>query len=764
MLSINSNTKTMNRFPKKLLVIISLFAILATFLIAFLPEQPAKLLTDQNGWVVKGPRSSQLSLTDFSKNSLQLRHSVIEENRSKLFRTWTPDSGIVFLSVSSAEFLPSPYMSVIITGNSLTKEGCVQAVIECKSNGQKHDIFRGDVNNNVSEAIVALPNSWHNNNTNLKLISTEKNSYIGIGSVYEISFLSYMKSSFLGRIPFFITALLIFSLVMLVGASISNKMGWNNDPLPVAFLSLGLFSLWMFYLSNGLLAFGIPENWRWINIAITFLVLIIIIWYIGYSTLVKTAQQLYPYFRIWGLFSFVFFILLCLTYNGLGNWEPNFRFWPAEWSSDNELPWKFAEAIRNGSDFKTLFGSGSGWLPTDRPPLMTGAYLLIADVFDFLQINNDGLYLRGHAYNSAAIVLNSLWIPVIWWLLKNLILNISEQGRKMILVFVACMPFALFNTIYGWPKAFGASFALLSFGLAWKSHNAENSKNKNFTIFLFFLFGTLSMLAHSSTAIFLAPLGIFFLWWNLKKNIIPITVSFSIALFILASWGIFKILVLPSPDPLIKYALTGDYGFVHPEIKLWEMIVDRYQMLNFESWFEIKKNMLLGSFKPITNSLVQFSFRPYFDAKGVDILRQWDEFYLSRGNIAIPLFVIISTIVSFRLFILGKKEKLKNNMPFLALIGISVSAWVLIVIFFLIPPIIHHCPQAAIFGLTLGGMVIVHHYFPSFFRFMLIAQIVYTSIIWIVLPINNALYIDLGAAIVLAIICVSLLFHRIYSD
>ncbi|MBV5327744.1 MAG: hypothetical protein JZU65_08925 [Chlorobium sp.] len=604
------------------------------------------------------------------------------------------------------------------------------------------EIFKGSVNVNVSEAIVSLPENWCSGEARIKLNSTEKNTNVGIGDVFEISALSYLKSTFLGRLPYFITTLIMLSFVMFAGASLAARLAWHHDPLPLAFFSLGSVSLGGFYLFSFM-----PDNWRWMCILVVLVASASALYSAGPDARCQTAHQLMPYARVWAAASLVYLAILSLAYNGCGHWEPNYRFWPATWSSDNELPWMFAEAIRRGLDLKGLFGGG--WLPTDRPPLMAGAHLLLTDVFGLLQSNNDGNYLRGPAYNAAAVAMNALWVPTVWWLLRTLSEKLDDRGRMAILVFIACIPFILFNTVYGWPKAFGAAFALMAFGLAWQSRNFDAAKSKKTTILLFFVLGAFSMLAHSSTALFLAPLGLLFLFWNFRSHTLAVFVGFAIALALLASWSCYKWAVLPSADPVTKYALTGDFGFGH-SASLWQMLSDRYCEMSLWQWLEIKRTMLLQVFLPLHHPVTQIDLNSDYGSGTIDKLRAWDFMLLSKGNVAILVFTVVAAWVSLSAFAFRRSDVFQNQGAFLVLTGVSVTTWLLIVLGFLIPPVLHVWPQAAVFGLALGGAVVVYQRYPLLFSLTLVALMSYTGSVWIISPLQSALAIDLGAALVLA--------------
>ncbi len=740
---------------KKRITLLVVVTLSVLFLISLFPEGAAKLLTPSDGWILSGDSSSKVLISDFPEHFRQVRRSTIESNGGKIFRTWTPDKGIVPLELTSAPFHHARYMLVAITGTNDITDGRVQAYIECEQNGQRLEVFRGSVNVNVAEAIVISPEGWCPGDARLIFISSQQNVNVGVGSVFEISYLSYLKLSFIGRMPYFLTALAMFSLVMLAGASIAVRLGWHGDLLPIAFVSLGATSLGLFYLSSGVLLSNIPADWRWISVALMAMVIIFAFVWSGGEARKQAVRALAPYARVWALTSLIYFAVLGLVTNSVGHWEPNYRFWPAVWSSDNELPWLFAEAIRSGWDLKGLLGGV--WMPTDRPPLMAGAHLLLSDVFAWLQTGNDGVYLRGQAYNAAAVILNALWAPAAWWLLAILHRETNDRGRKVILVFVGCLPFVLFNTVYGWPKAFGAAFALVAFGLAWQSRESDSVVSPQSMIVLFFVMGAFSMLAHASTALFLSPLGLLFLWWTLRRDARSVLAGFVIALALLASWSLYKSLILSSANPVTKFALTGDFGFGHPDWTLWQMLSDRYSEMGFWQWLGIKKTMLLQAFIPLHHSVTQIDLNEQIMQLNSDIgiglidkLRAWDIFLLSKGNLAVPLFILTAAWVVTSALIWRSLGVLSKVKPFLSLIGVSVVAWLLVVIGFLVPPVLSIWPQAALFGLALGGAVVVHDRYPVIFGITMLAVMTYTGLVWILSPLQSALAIDPGAALVLA--------------
>lgn len=724
-------------------------ALLIPLLIAIYPERRAEPLTEGRAWTSTGEAIEKVPFHAFPAQYRNVRDSAIATPSGGVYRSWTPDRGIIPIELTSAPFEPANYISVSITGSTRSSEGDAQAYILCEANERQLPIFKGSVNVNVAEAILRLPRKWCPGTVRIKFTSGKQQVYnVGVGDAYALTPLSYVKSTFLGRLPFLLLAFLIYGYVMWAGASLAMRLGWYRDPAPAAFAFFGLVSLTAFYLQSAVAQTGLSESWRWTSNAALLLILGMALGWAGSSARRNAGMALRQYAVIWGSAAFVYFALLSLVSNGLGHWEPNYRFWPATWSSDNELPWMFAEALRQGWDLPGLFGGG--WLPTDRPPLMAGSYLLLSDVFAAIQANNDGAYMRGSAYNASAVLLNSLWVPAVWWILRTLGGWLDDRGRMAILFLIACTPFAIFNTIYGWPKSFGAAFALVAFGLAWLVRKDNGSSLERSTITLFFVLGALSMLAHSSTATFLAPVGALFLIWRRRGAVGPVVVGGSVALAIFLSWTLFKALVLPSADPVTKFALTGDYGFGESGRSLWQMLTDRYSESGLSEWIRLKATMLAQAFVPLPHPIADIAVNNDAGATAMDKLRAWDFMLLSRGNLAIPLVTLLSGWVFLRRRQTVLKLSHERLGPFFVLSAVSVSAWLIVVVGFVVPPVLPVWPQAAVFGLALGGAVVVKEALEPIFRALLLLCAVYTTVVWIAGPVEQGLAVDPFAAIALA--------------
>jgi hypothetical protein len=721
--------------------------LMALFTLALLSESPARILVGSDQWTIHGEAGSKVLPKEFPPASRHVRDSVLLSD-GPLFRTWTPEHGLTPIEATSGLFVPTPYMAVLITGSSRTSKGSVQAFIECGQSMERLEIFRGSVNTNLTEALIHAPSNWCPSGARVKLSSQENEENVGLGSIYGISLLSYLKSSFVGRLPYFAIALVIFSAVLLAGASMAVSLDLHRALVfPSGICVLGAVSLVTFYAMTAVRKSSISPLFY-----LSFIVGAVGVMFLwsGRQACREALRQLRPLGKAWFVSSFIYFCLLGLATNGLSHWEPNYRFWPATWSSDNELPWLFAEAVRHNWDLRGLFGGT--WLPTDRPPLMAGAYLLLSDVFGLLQYWNDGNYLTGPAYNAAAILLNALWVPAAFWLLRIICVKEDARGDTAIVVLVGALPFSLFNTIYGWPKAFGAAFALVAFGLAWLVHERRRERLATPSIILFFALAAFSVLAHASTALFLAPLGLLLLHWSARIHWRAVTAGSLFAIVLIASWGVYKSIILPSADPVLRYALTGDYGFDQTHVPIWRMFAERYAHLSLWQWLEVKRTMLLQAFLPVDHFVTQVGLNADAGATALDKLRAWDALLISKGNAFIPFAMVLAIWMAARNFYAPRTRASHADMAATTLIGLSSVSWLLIVFIFLAPPIIPHWPQAALFGLALGGATILRNRFPRLFRLAFVCSLTYTGLVWLVSPLQSALTVDYGAGLALVLL------------
>ena len=512
--------------------------------------------------------------------------------------------------------------------------------------------------------------------------------------------------------------------------------------LPLGLVSLGTFALAAFHAVPLLRVVGLPAGGA-VRVAVgaAGLVGAAALWATGREARRRAWERVREYAGLWAFTTLLVAAVCGAIGTGTGHWEPNYRFWPATWSSDHELPWRFAEGIRHGDALATMFGGG--WKPTDRPPLMAAAYLLIGDVVGALQAFNDGCHLTGAFYNSVAIALNALWIPVGYWLVQDVFGGLPRRSALMVVWFAATVPYSFFTTTYGWPKAFGSAFALACFGLVIKDR--RGSEGAAARIPCLAALAALSILAHASTAAFLAPLAFLFAGGIRRRSWGPVAVGCLVAGLLLGSWAAYKRVMLPSQEPVAKYALTDDFGFDRPEWSVLDAVRDRYGHMSLPEWLRLKREMMIDAVTPMRSRPAQALKVNAGEASRLARLRAWDFHVPTFGNAAAWLAVLAALVWARR-----GGPALPGDTAAVTLIVVSVSSMAFYLVVFLAAPMLHHLPQAAWFGLALGGGACLAYRSPRLLEFLFTAQLFYFGIVWLAHPLVHAVTFDVSAVVAAA--------------
>lgn len=697
--------------------------------IALWPEPPARPLIEPNApWQVS-EHIGRVPLESLGSNR-HLRTSVATAPGAVVYRTWTPDAQIQPGTIQSPPFTHNgaPFI-VPVTGDADVPSGALAAFVMCSLHDGRVPIFLGSVNTNFNEAFVQIGTDWcRGGELSLRLEAKDASANIGIGSPYVVTNLSLWKRSFVGLLPYAALAAAFFAAMILAGAAISRALKLEIPPLLAGLISFGLSSLAAFFAT----AF---VSWGGI------LILMATVLAGGFAArridFRQLVNELRPYALVWLAIALANLALLSLAYQGLGHWEPNDRFSPASWSSDNELPGMFAEGLRQGRPLEPLFGGG--WMPTDRPPLLAGSLVLVAGGFDALQIANDGNYLLADAFNVAALFANALWAPVLAFCLINLF-ALTWRRAVIATIVAAFIPFFVFNTIYGWPKMIGAALALGAVTIVFAPDRKEPGRGE---AGVYGLLCACSLLAHMSHAPFLVAASIVFLVRRLHRAPLSLATGVAVGLVPLAAWAVFQALTVPSHDPLLRYALTGDFDF-GAKTSLLTAVGDHYASLSFATWLSLKWQMLESLITPSEWSkaaTVAVDYEPGVKNGFASGLRRWDLLYLYAGNLPI----LLGALIWWRRY--------NARRPLAIAVALSVAAtfgvmWLL----FFTPMFIPTLPYSALLALAAVSLAGFALRGDRAFSLVGSAIAIYTGIVWILAPAWTALSIDIPAALFLLLL------------
>ena len=715
------------------------------------PEPAAELLTPAAGWRVEGDAEVRVDLGRLHHASHFLRDSVRFDDDAGFWRAWTPSRKNVPLRLSSPPFRAAPILSIPVTGQTSGVSGPNALWIEHVASRQRRPLFFGSHHTSLNEVLVVVPPALVGEEVVLRLESVGTRT-IGTGSVFAVSWLAAAKSSFLGRLPVLLAAILVYGFFLVVGAAVAAAAAREDLCLPLGLVSLGTVSLATFYAVPLLEAGGLSATVAVRAACIAAgLAGVAALWAVGPPARARGWRRLSGYASLWVGVTLLVAAVCGMLGTGTGHWEPNYRFWPATWSSDHELPWRLAEGIRHGDALATMFGGG--WRPTDRPPLMAATYLLIGDVIAALQMFNDGPYLTAAFFNTAAIALNALWIPVAAWLVRDVIGGLSRRAACLVVCFAATVPYSFFTTTYGWPKAFGAAFALACFGLVIQERRSEAGAAARIPCLA--ALAALSMLAHASTAAFLAPLAVLFATGIRWRRWRPVAVGCLVTVGLLGSWMAYKRVLLPSHEPVLKYALTNDLGIDRPEQGVIAAVRSRYVDMSLGEWLRLKREMLLDAVVPMRAVPTQPLRNRAGDASRLALLRAWDFHVPTFGNAAAWLAALAALAV-----VIGagrRRPADPGDAAAVALIAVSVASLAVYVLVCLAPPILSSLPHAAWFGLAIGGGACLARRSPRLFAVLLAAQLLYVGIVWLAHPFMHAITVDVSALVIGAALVAAML-------
>ena len=128
-------------------------------------------------------------------------------------------------------------------------------------------------------------------------------------------------------------------------------------------------------------------------------------------------------------------------------YSANYLFYPASWSTDNQLPITVAQVMAKGSPIGEVdFGP---WKISDRTPLLACLLFPAATILRHFSLQTytgtEGMVLQMCCFG-----IQNSWVLPVWVLLRQL--RLREKNCVVALLLLAATPFIFFNTVYVWPK------------------------------------------------------------------------------------------------------------------------------------------------------------------------------------------------------------------------------------------------------------------------------------------------------------------------
>jgi len=441
-------------------------------------------------------------------------------------------------------------MSFVVTGTTRTANGEIGPSSAASSHPQQIDVFLGSVNVNGAEAIVRL------RRIGVRVRHAppdrrDKRTNVGVGSAFEISALS-SGSHRSWVAPYLALALLIPGTIALAGAALAARFVPVLPAVPSALMSIA--------------------SPRWRRSSVTR----------SYPQRVHASSGRRPPRPhggdmgrrtrgrrqcsqgtragggAWAASAVAFFALLSAADNGLGHWHPTIGF-GRHLVIDNELLGFLRKAFATTGIWRPFWRR----METDRP-----------DTIDDRRTPAGGRRLRMVAARQRWDLLawpclqcrsgrvQCLWVPAALFLLEAM-LGMPRRRALAVVIVVGLLPFAIFNTVYGWPKGIRGIVRLAAVVMAALAGRPGREAGRRLCVVAFGGLGALSILAHASGACSFCPRPSGWSWHE-KERPRALLLGAALGTAMLLVWMLYQRGVLPSHDPVTKFALNGGLRLRRP--------------------------------------------------------------------------------------------------------------------------------------------------------------------------------------------------------
>ena len=419
------------------------------------------------------------------------------------------------------------------------------------------------------------------------------------------------------------------------------------------------------------------------------------------------------------------------------SYSANYLFYPASWTTDNQIPIDVAQIMAEGSPLgEVAFGP---WKISDRSPLLSCLLFPAATILRQFPHHIDASTQRMILQMCSFGILNS-WVLPVWVALRRV--RLREKERVVALLLLAATPFIFFNTVYIWPKLLAATFCLIQhLLLSTGIRERDRFSNQLFPIAVSGIAAGLAVMTHGSAALAVPAIYAAALFRRTRGRWLQLTLSGAVALLTVVPWLVWTKLAAPTTNPLPRFLLTADFGFSQPGSRgVLESALQMYQTMPFSTWLQAKlvaAKTLLG----LDLSIARMTLAPFKDPfQGVESIRAFQFFFLapSLGLLLIPLFSFL--------------WKRHNNqaLPFpkrLVVRDLALAATLTLLLHFTImmaPHLLHHYPYFLPLALHLLAVVAITTRDSNILRALAFANYLLFILIWVVLILAGTSVLSMG--------------------
>ena len=665
-----------------------------------------------------------------------LPKQIISSPESRFWRNYTPESPMPVGELRSKPFTV-PVRNLLIPVVGFPSSRVTGVYLESENGRQRFSVAPGATHIEWQPFTVTLPKNLVGSAFRIVAYAQSSRAYVGVGTPYYQTNRSLPGVRFSTLFASTLTAFAYAALLFVPAFMLARR--WQDTDGVRGFLIclvvVGFVSLPMFYLAYFNPALGRWAGRCWLLISLGLLVHL-------FRSRTTLSQSEWDCLKLIACITasqafFVFSFNLVST-----PYAANYVFFPAVWSTDNQIPPVLAELLVKGTaDTEWAFGT---WKISDRPPLLSTmlypAAVVLRDLLPEISSSAEAMI-----FHVSGFLFQNSWVLVVWAMCTRVGMNRRESVLTVLLL--AFTPFVFLNTTYISPKILGATFCFVQYlFLPMGRRDGVSARALALDASISGIAAALAIMAHTASGLaVLAILG-YGLWTTRFKAWWRLSVSGAIAACVVVPWIVWSRLYSPSRSPLPKYLLTGDFGFSGPPISVLDATLQLYRSMSLSTWFQKKLNDLatLGGFElravPVDNLFASF-----------DSIRAYQLFFLlpCLGALLIPL-----------IWLLLKKNKLKEaegpeKGVLWGLVWTSVLCFAGQFLVMMAPHFVYHYPYFVIFSWHVVAVVAVVKLRVLLLQLAALLNYLAFFIYWIVLvtikvPVGTVLGLICAYAILLA--------------
>ncbi|MBX9742859.1 MAG: hypothetical protein K2W99_04920 [Chthoniobacterales bacterium] len=726
-------TKIIRQVIYCLFILWGVFIFFGTILI-LLPESPRRPLIAATDWnIISG---------NFFPNGEpkqgDLPCSVITSPDAKFWRSWAPDCITDCGHIRSASFfIRSNVMELPVVGYPAAPGNRIY--LKNMITGEERSFRYGNAHETWQLYLVNIPHAWQGSPLCVGAESCDKRRYVGIGTPYEIGRITQLKRSFPVCLAWStIICFLLFLITIPFNKLLQKIIGKQSTQIellffPLAAMLLG-YVLFFFYYASPMIGgffsilslisgfvFKRKNIWQMIRQPKIFFTkkptLLLWIILVGFSWLVLNSQH-----------------TISVDY------AANYRFSPACWSTDNQIPITIAKALAQGKSLHGLLGL---WQVSDRPPALVGLGVPLCQLTNWFFADSNSSQLGGWLFNLLGICVMATWVFPIWECLK--IAGLQGKMRCYAISLLMVSPFIFFNTVYVWPKLISATLAFMG----WLFLNRLKRDSIREPVVAGLSFGA-ALMCHGSIFFGLCAMGAlcFTRLWKLQRNNL-LLVGVTCLLTILP-WLFFVKKIDPPGNALTKYTFAGTCGFNEKNKSLLETVKEAYKNDTVESW-KYRKSLLIktffGYYKPLVGCVG-------YPDPGLAV-RSAQFYYLipTLGLLMIPFL-----FGTYFYYLNKEKVRVRNNFSADTFLRLGIIGVLMQGLVSWDPFVLHHLAYSSIFCLHLTAIIYLCQFTAVIRNSFLIIWMMQFGIIWIISPaleFNSVNIVNfIGSLILLVLLCV----------